>query len=96
MRIIFVHAATEVEAAFSSFVRCWLLTSSKVGPHCEAVAPTRLKVCKSCQYVFRAEFDQQCITTATSVLLCSLEGEQACYKSQTENLLCYLSMLSQG
>ena len=55
MRIIFEYAATEVEAAFSSFVRCWLLTSSKVGPHCEAVVPTRLKVRKSCQYVVRAK-----------------------------------------
>ena len=56
MRIIFEHVAEVVEVAlFSSFVRRWLLTSSKVGPHCEAVVPTRLIMCKYCQHVFRAK-----------------------------------------
>ena len=28
---------------------------SKVCPQCETIAPLRLKVCKSCQHVFRAK-----------------------------------------
>ena len=32
-----------------------VMPPSKVGPQCNAVVPIRLKVCKSCQHVFRAK-----------------------------------------
>ena len=47
-----------------------VMPPSKVCPECDAVVPIRLKVCKSCQHVFRAKQKTELtvITLAPTVL----------------------------
>ena len=55
----FPHSVREDVLQFREFI----MPPSKVCPQCETIVPLRLKVCKSCEYAFRA-----CLAVITDLM----------------------------
>ena len=54
MRIILGHVV-ESGGSVSCSLQLYTVMPPSISPQCEAIVPIRLKVCKSCQHVFRAK-----------------------------------------